>query len=48
MPDPPAVPDLVADGADEAAKLLSEVERPAIMAGTNLYWARGESEPHPR
>ena len=44
VPDPPAVPDLVADGADQAAKLLSEAERPAIMAGTNLYWARGESE----
>src|ERR687898_3259614 len=35
VPDPPPVPDLVADGADEAAKLLSEAERPAIMAGTN-------------
>jgi acetolactate synthase-1/2/3 large subunit len=44
VPDPPAVPDLVADGADQAAKLLSNAERPAIMAGTNLYWARGESE----
>jgi acetolactate synthase I/II/III large subunit len=44
VPDPPAVPDLVADGAERAAKLLSEAERPAIMAGTNLYWARGESE----
>ena len=44
VPDPPAVPDLVADGAEEAAKLLAEAERPAIMAGTNLYWARGESE----
>jgi acetolactate synthase-1/2/3 large subunit len=44
VPDPPAVPDLVADGADQAAKLLSDAERPAIMAGTNLYWARGESE----
>ena len=48
VPDPPAVPDLVADGADQAAKLLSEAERPAIMAGTNLYWARGESELRPR
>jgi acetolactate synthase I/II/III large subunit len=44
VPDPPAVPDLVADGAELAAKLLSEAERPAIMAGTNLYWARGEPE----
>src|SRR5829696_6214511 len=44
VPDPPAVPEHVADGAEQAARLLSEAERPAIMAGTNLYWARGESE----
>ncbi|MFL5908697.1 MAG: thiamine pyrophosphate-dependent enzyme, partial [Solirubrobacterales bacterium] len=44
VPDPPAVPEHVAGGADEAAKLLAEAERPAIMAGTNLYWAQGESE----
>jgi acetolactate synthase I/II/III large subunit len=44
VPDPPAVPEHVADGAEQAARLLAEAERPAIMAGTNLYWARGESE----
>jgi thiamine pyrophosphate-dependent acetolactate synthase large subunit-like protein len=44
VPGPPAVPEHVADGADEAAKLLAEAGRPAIMAGTNLYWARAESE----
>ncbi len=34
----------VADDIEEAAKLLAEAERPAIMAGTGLYWARGEDE----
>ena len=29
---------------EEAAKLLAGAERPAIMAGTGLYWARGEDE----
>ena len=32
----------VADGLEEAAALLANAERPAIMAGTGLYWARGE------
>jgi thiamine pyrophosphate-dependent acetolactate synthase large subunit-like protein len=44
VPDPAPVPDRPADGAEEAAKLLAEAERPAIMAGTNLYWAQAESE----
>src|SRR4051794_14809588 len=44
VPDPAPVPERVADRADEAAKLLSEAERPAIMAGSNLYWAHAESE----
>src|SRR5204863_8180556 len=30
--------------AEEAAALLAAAERPAIMAGTGLYWARGEEE----
>jgi acetolactate synthase I/II/III large subunit len=29
---------------EEAAALLAAAERPAIMAGTGLYWARGEEE----
>ncbi|HEX7127637.1 MAG TPA: acetolactate synthase [Thermodesulfobacteriota bacterium] len=33
-----------ADRADEAAALLAGAERPAIMAGTGVYWARGEEE----
>jgi acetolactate synthase-1/2/3 large subunit len=44
IPDPPAVPERIPDGVEAAAKLLAEAERPAIMAGTNLYWARAESE----
>src|SRR5215211_3125701 len=44
IPDPPAVPERIPDGVDQAAKLLSEAERPAIMAGSNLYWAFAESE----
>jgi acetolactate synthase I/II/III large subunit len=30
------------DGVDRLAALLSGAERPVIMAGTNLYWGRGE------
>jgi len=35
-----------ADGAelDRAAALLREAQRPVIMAGTGLYWGRGEAE----
>jgi acetolactate synthase-1/2/3 large subunit len=33
-----------AAGVEEAAKLLAEAERPAIMAGSNLYWAHAEDE----
>ena len=29
---------------EEAAKLLSGAERPAIMAGSNVYWGRAETE----
>ena len=31
-----------AEGADRAAELLREAERPVVMAGTGLYWAHGE------
>jgi acetolactate synthase I/II/III large subunit len=44
----PAPPESVAAepaaGVEEAAKLLAAAERPAIMAGTGLYWAHGEGE----
>jgi acetolactate synthase-1/2/3 large subunit len=44
VPDPLSVPERIPDGVEEAAKLLAEAERPAIMAGTNLYWAQAETE----
>ena len=34
----------VAEDAERAGAVLSAAERPVIMAGTNLYWARGEGE----
>jgi acetolactate synthase I/II/III large subunit len=33
-----------ATGVEEAAALLAGAERPAIMAGTGLYWGHGEEE----
>jgi len=33
-----------AAGVEEAAALLAGAERPAIMAGTGLYWGQGEGE----
>ncbi len=41
---PERSPGRPADRSDEAAALLAGAERPAIMAGTGLYWARGEEE----
>jgi acetolactate synthase-1/2/3 large subunit len=44
----PAVPEAgeaqPAAGVEEAAALLAGADRPAIMAGTGLYWGRGEEE----
>ncbi len=44
----PAAPGAVdaqpAAGVEEAAALLAGASRPAIMAGTGLYWGRGEEE----
>jgi acetolactate synthase-1/2/3 large subunit len=31
-----------ADAIEHAARLLSEAERPVVMAGTDLYWGHGE------
>ena len=39
--DPLAEP--AADGVERVLTLLAEAERPVIMAGTNLYWGRGEA-----
>jgi thiamine pyrophosphate-dependent acetolactate synthase large subunit-like protein len=45
VPDPPEqAAGEPASGAEQAGKLLAEAERPVIMAGTGLYWARGEGE----
>ncbi len=33
-----------AAGVEEAAALLAAAERPAIMAGSGLYWGRGEEQ----
>jgi acetolactate synthase-1/2/3 large subunit len=33
-----------AEGVEEAAALLARAERPAIMAGSGLYWGHGEDE----
>jgi len=39
-----AAPAQAAAGVEEAAALLAGASRPAIMAGTGLYWGRGEEE----
>jgi acetolactate synthase-1/2/3 large subunit len=44
VPDPLAVSERIPDGIEEAARLLAGAGRPAIMAGSNLYWAQAESE----
>jgi thiamine pyrophosphate-dependent acetolactate synthase large subunit-like protein len=45
LPDPaPAADAVPAIGVEEAAALLAGAERPAVMAGTGLYWGHGEEE----
>jgi acetolactate synthase I/II/III large subunit len=44
VPDSAPEPVQLPGSTDAAAKLLAEAERPAIMAGSNLYWARAEFE----
>jgi len=45
VPAPPAGAEpKPADGVEEAAALLAAAERPAIMAGSGLYWGRGEGQ----
>src|SRR4051812_37332544 len=41
-PPAPAWDGPAAEGVERAAALLRDAERPVIMAGTNLYWGRGE------
>jgi acetolactate synthase I/II/III large subunit len=43
LPDPAALPAADGDALDRAAELLRGAERPVVMAGTGLYWARAES-----
>ncbi|CAN5563359.1 acetolactate synthase [soil metagenome] len=42
VPRPASPSSEIAVVAEEAAELLAGAERPAIMAGTGLYWAHGE------
>ncbi len=44
IPDAAAPDAQLAPGVEEAAALLAAAERPAIMAGSGLYWGRGEEE----
>jgi acetolactate synthase-1/2/3 large subunit len=44
LPDPRALPGPDGDALDRAAELLRDAERPVVMAGTGLYWARAENE----
>jgi acetolactate synthase I/II/III large subunit len=41
---PARMPSADGDALERAVALLREAERPVIMAGTNLYWGRGEAE----
>ena len=43
-PVPARIPDADGGELDRAVALLRDAERPVIMAGTNLYWGRGEQE----
>src|SRR5688572_32306926 len=43
-PEPPARVAEPAEGVEEAAALLAAAERPAIMAGSNVYWGGAWSE----
>ncbi|HWB68588.1 MAG TPA: acetolactate synthase [Solirubrobacterales bacterium] len=42
VPPAPAAAVVAAEGIEEAASLLAAAERPVVMAGTGLYWAKGE------
>jgi acetolactate synthase I/II/III large subunit len=47
LPEPWAGPGADAAEIDHAAALLRDAERPVIMAGTGLYWGRGEEALRP-
>jgi thiamine pyrophosphate-dependent acetolactate synthase large subunit-like protein len=44
IPSPPEAEPRPAAGVEEAAALLDGAERPAIMAGSGLYWGHGEEQ----
>jgi acetolactate synthase-1/2/3 large subunit len=44
IPELPADSGAAGEGVEEAAALLAAAERPVVMAGTGLYWARAEAE----
>jgi acetolactate synthase-1/2/3 large subunit len=44
LPHPAALPEPDGDELDRAVELLRGAERPVVMAGTGLYWARAENE----
>ena len=46
LPEPWTGPGADAAAIDRAAALLRDAERPAIMAGSGLYWGRGEEALH--
>jgi acetolactate synthase-1/2/3 large subunit len=43
LPDPSSGPGADTVEIERAAALLRDAERPVVMAGTNLYWGRGEN-----
>jgi acetolactate synthase-1/2/3 large subunit len=43
LDDLPAAPGADTDALDRASELLSAAQRPVIMAGTNVWWGRGEA-----
>jgi acetolactate synthase-1/2/3 large subunit len=44
LPEPWTGPGAESPALDRAAALLRDAERPAIMAGSGLYWGRGEEQ----
>ena len=44
LPELPAQAPRVGEGVEEVAALLGGAERPVVMAGSGLYWGRGEDE----
>jgi len=44
LPEPSSLPPADGDALERAVELLRGAERPVVMAGTGLYWARAEKE----